>query len=108
MKKGNFAFKTAVEIFLIVFTVAILLSFLWKNVNPTTTKTELERKKVLLCQQYIQYDSNCNGYLDSTEGGTPEDVTKDVFSQIDDLKSVCDQLGTPEIKDCCKMFCSGD
>ncbi len=106
MKKGNFAFKTAVEIFLITFAVAILLLFVWRNVSPGTTKTNLIRQKITLCSQYIKYDSNCNGIVDSTEGSdSPTEMSDDIFSDYSTLQEVCGKLGTPDINVCCSTFC---
>lgn len=111
--KGNFTFKTAVEIFLITFAVAILLAFVWKNITPGTNKATLIQKKISLCEQYVKYDSNCNDILDSTEGSNAEisiDENTDNPASLGDLyknlDSVCGQLGTPDIKTCCDTFCS--
>ena len=105
--RGNIAFKTAVEIFLIAFAVAILLMFIWRNVSPGTTKASLERQKITLCGEYVKYDANCNGILDSTEGSTNQKIMdKRVFTNYGELTTICGQLGTPEIKQCCNVFCS--
>ena len=105
--RGNMAFKTAVEIFLIAFAVAILLMFIWRNVSPGTTKASLERQKITLCGEYVKYDANCNGILDSTEGTTDQkSMDSSVFQNYDDLTKICGELGTPEIKQCCNVFCS--
>ena len=100
--KGNFAFNTAIGIFLVVFALAILLAFVWKNVNPTTTKTDHIRKRTMLCQQYIQYDANCDGNLDSEEDEAISNSFSDITKKLND---VCNILGTPRIKTCCQMYC---
>jgi hypothetical protein len=104
--RGNIAFRTAVEIFLIAFALAILIAFIWRNVSPGTSKTKLTQERIMLCEQYVRYDSNCNGIVDSTEGASNEQMSDSVFDKLGDLNNVCSQLGTPDIKMCCSEFCS--
>lgn len=104
--RGNMAFRTAVEIFLIAFALAILIAFIWRNVSPGTSKTKLTQERIMLCEQYVRYDANCNGIVDSTEGATDKQIDNTVFGNYDELNDVCGKLGTPDIKMCCSEFCS--